>query len=68
MTVLTEKEYVEVKGTKCPACGSIELEGRSINIEGGSARQGMCCLDCGAFWEDVYKLEGYDLLNKGDGE
>ena len=68
MTVLTEKEYVEMKGTKCPACGSIELEGRSINIDGGTATQGMSCLDCCATWEDVYKLSGYDLLEKGDGE
>lgn len=54
-----EKTYLENGGTKCPKCGSENIEGASWNADGGgTASQEVSCLDCDAEWFDVYNLVG----------
>ena len=60
--MLTNEEYAK-EGGVCPACGSDEIEGDSITVEGTAAFQAVSCLVCYATWEDVYRLTGYRNLD-----
>lgn len=54
-----EKEYLENGGTKCPKCGSENIEGASWDADGsGITSQEVSCNECGAKWYDVYNLVG----------
>ena len=59
---MTNKEYVEEEGAKCPACRSNQIEGDSIDIEGKNAYQSCGCNECGAAWIIEYALTGYAEL------
>lgn len=66
--MMTEKEYVKHKGTKCPWCGSNDIEGAEVNtgLDGAiGAEQEMLCLNCEASWYDHYKLTGFRLACEG---
>ncbi len=56
---LTSQEYTQEGGTRCPHCGSLEIEGHEVNIDAGHARQEMSCNRCGQGWQDFYTLAGY---------
>ena len=52
---------------KCPRCGSEEIEGGFVGIEGRLAVQENCgCLSCGAHWHDVYALVDNVMDEEGD--
>lgn len=59
---LTDAQYVACSGGQCPNCHGDEITGHSIVIEGGSASQEVTCDVCGAGWDDIYVLAGYDNL------
>ncbi|MDK9702476.1 MAG: hypothetical protein OEL20_05000 [Sulfuritalea sp.] len=59
---LTDAEYVRKGGGVCPSCGSDQIEGNSVNIDGPTADQRVSCLDCDADWTDFYRLAGYTNL------
>ena len=62
MELISQKEYVDYKGSICPNC-------RSHNISAGD-RESDCdtiwvnveCSNCGAYWTEYYTLSGYDNL------
>ena len=62
---LSSKQYAENGGGCCPICGSEDITGESINIEGSEAFQEITCNDCEAFWVDRYVLAGYQELKPG---
>ena len=41
----------------CPCCRNNQTEGDGFTVEGDRAYQPMFCPDCGAEWQDVYRLE-----------
>lgn len=44
---------------RCPACGSRDIEGGFVEIDGTHACQHCRCAECGAGWTDVYDVVGY---------
>ena len=60
---LAGAEYVAKLGTNCPVCQSTQLEGSSVDIDGGAASQEIRCKTCGASWNDIYTLTGYTNLD-----
>lgn len=60
---LSDEDYVAAGGGKCPACGSREIEGGSIEVDSTIAWQSVRCNDCGAGWNDTYALTGYSDLS-----
>jgi len=52
------QRYVEQGGVSCPYCGSDQLEGGSVEIDGAFANQEVRCLVCRQDWTDEYKLVG----------
>ena len=57
---MTNEEYVEAGGCKCPKCGSSDISGDSIEVDSGGAYQEVGCSECGHSWRDVYTLVGYE--------
>lgn len=53
-----EETYLENCGTKCPCCGSDQIEGGHVEVDEGGAWQHITCRDCDSSWNDVYKLVG----------
>lgn len=51
-----KEEYLKNRGSKCPYCGSDQIEGESVDISSGSASQLVNCLECNSNWVDIYKL------------
>ncbi|MDK2126697.1 hypothetical protein [Parachitinimonas caeni] len=58
-SLMTDAQYLSVKGTKCPRCRLSEIKGDSVEIDGGTATQDSVCSHCGFEWTDVYGLVGY---------
>lgn len=56
---MTNEEYVQHSGVRCPYCGSPDLDGGSVTVDAGAAWQGISCNGCGESWQDQYKLVGY---------
>lgn len=58
---LSEKEYLKKGGNLCPFCGSDEITGGPVEIDGACALQEVSCLFCGAVWWDSFLLAGYRI-------
>ena len=58
MPEMTEKEYLDWGGVKCPNCGSYNISGGEWNADAGGATQEVDCGDCNATWLDCYTLTG----------
>lgn len=59
---LTNEEYVAKGGGVCPHCGSGDITGGFVDIEGGTATQRCTCNDCSEEWIDGYKLVKCDRV------
>lgn len=65
---MTDEQYLAYPEPNCcPCCGSDEIEGESIEIDGREALQDCSCSECGAEWEDRYQLARYNLTYAGNG-
>ena len=58
--MISSEEYAGKGGIICPKCESTDIVGGSVNIEEGTATQPMSCNGCGAAWDDIYDLVGYE--------
>lgn len=54
---MTVKIYKDSDTACCPHCGSTDIEGHSVDINGHFANQDCSCNECEGEWADVYKLE-----------
>ncbi|MCG7584588.1 hypothetical protein [Photobacterium sp. OFAV2-7] len=44
-------------GQGCPCCRNHQTEGGGLTVKDDRAYQPMFCPDCGAEWQDIYRLE-----------
>jgi transposase-like protein len=44
--------------TKCPVCGSYDIEGGSVEVTPGYAVQEVSCNVCCSTWDDEYMFTG----------
>ena len=56
MTEDQATRYIQSGGTHCPHCGGVDLDGKGVSIDAGTATQEVMCTDCGRGWTDVYTL------------
>ena len=56
VTTEMTKRYLKGGATRCPFCGSDQIEGDGFDVENLHAWQEMTCLCCDADWRDVYRL------------
>ncbi len=53
---------------ECPVCGSEKLEvTNNVSSHDVVITQEMFCKECGAIWDDLYKLIGVSYLRDNDG-
>lgn len=66
--MLTESEYAERGGLSCPLCASDKLstDGFFSSRDDLKVEISVYCRACGASWEDVYVLEGYENFEEKD--
>ncbi len=64
MSHLTDDQYVQSQGLKCPSCSK-----RAVSIDGNADDSGVdvllvpcSCGMCGSAWVEVYVLSGFDNL------
>lgn len=59
--MMTDKEYVDISGSRCPFCGSehIEADDADVDAFGAGVSIPVVCLDCKQRWTDDYVLTGF---------
>ncbi len=62
-----QRRYLDKGGVHCPVCGFNQIEGSSIEVDGGGASQDIHCLKCGSTWTDTYILTGLTQLRNSVG-
>lgn len=62
---MTDGQYLARGGNCCPSCGSGDISGSSITVDGREAYQQVTCSDCNAEWNDMYTLTGHSDLEGG---
>jgi formate dehydrogenase maturation protein FdhE len=55
LTKKQKKAYLEASCI-CPFCGSRDIEGDHIEVDGQTAWQPITCNFCNKRWHDIYKL------------
>jgi len=64
---MTDKDYSENGGNRCPVCRSDKVESGNIEADGAAAWSNCSCGECGAEWVDIYSLVGYtELVDPAD--
>lgn len=61
---LTSDEYIKEGANRCPFCRSTDITGESIEAYGTETWQEVGCQDCGAVWQDIYKLAEMFVLEE----
>ena len=56
---MTNEEYVQHSGTRCPFCRSRNILAGSFEAAGRTSWQNVSCDDCGFSWQDEYVLTGW---------
>ena len=65
---LTPQQYAAHGGEHCPMCESRDIGWRTEpEMIGMTAEQRAECNECGAQWDDLYRLDGYMRLRLKDG-
>ena len=58
---MTDDEYVQTQGLRCPYCREHEVEGvGGVEVDAGYATQEVHCTSCNRYWTDRYHLMGYE--------
>jgi len=65
-----KEEYLKSHGTKCPHCGSENIQGGDIDPLDLSdeVRRTVNCLDCNSGWLEYFKLYDIEGLTDKDDE
>ena len=65
---MTENEYVEGRGLKCPLCRSPDVVCGRADFDGDiNICQDVSCRECDASWTDHFTMTGYGELIADDG-
>lgn len=66
---MTAVNYIVEHGSRCPWCRGPHLscDDPPSREQEGEAVQTVTCLDCGAVWDDVMPLSGYEPRTPGRG-
>ena len=60
--MITNKEYVEDEGEKCPSCGDESSQMGMAPTDANKIHERIKCMTCGATWWEVYILARYEEL------
>lgn len=63
--VFDTEKYLK-NSSRCMFCGSSNIEGGFVDIDGRVAAQPVRC-ECGAHWQDIYELKEVDDVHAPDG-
>jgi transcription elongation factor Elf1 len=61
MTKKQKKDYIKSGYNKCPGCGSTDICGGSVEVDGNIAIQNVSCNECDKIWNDIYTLSDVEI-------
>lgn len=61
-----QRRYASHEFSKCPMCGCADPQGGSIEVDAQTATQEVTCPECGAAWNDLYRLVGFEVVEEGN--
>lgn len=64
---MTDRSFAGEPG-HCPCCGSDQIEGSSWDVYNEYAQQEVSCVNCGAAWDDIYRLVDIEITRRPDHE
>jgi transposase-like protein len=56
LTEEQKQEYLKCGGSKCPHCGSTNIEGAGHDYDANWVSQEITCANCRESWKDVFVL------------
>lgn len=62
---IDSQKYINQGGIYCPQCGTPNILADSAEVNGVICTHNVRCLECGASWTDVLRLEGIDNFVPG---
>jgi hypothetical protein len=62
---MTQAQFVNFGGNKCPYCGSTELTASGLEADGDQVWDETECDSCGASWTTTYGVNGYTRATEG---
>jgi len=65
LTEETRQNYIKHAFATCPFCGSQDIVGGSVEIDGNSASQDVSCSNCISEWRDVFTLTDIEEIRDG---
>ena len=64
LVLLSQKDYVEGQGLRCPICNQTNVaQNREVDVGIETVFVPVGCRACGTDWVDIYTLTGYDNLD-----
>ena len=57
---MSQEEYVQHAGLRCPSCRSARVESGQFDVDGPTGKTEDHCNDCGASWVSYYELHRYE--------
>ena len=60
MKPMTNEEYIDEGGNKCPFCHSKNINGLDFEADCDYASREVECHDCGKLWTEMFNLRGYE--------
>ncbi len=67
ITAADAKEYVEQGGVICPFCRTTDISAGRFDASDRLAWSDVECQECGAIWQDVYRLDRMEVRETPDG-
>ncbi len=67
ITAADAKKYVEQGGVVCPFCGTIDISAGRFDASDCVAWSNVECQECGATWQDIYRLDRMEVRETPDG-
>jgi DNA-directed RNA polymerase subunit RPC12/RpoP len=58
---MTDQEYVNEGGSKCPFCGDKRLDADTFQFDTAQAWRKITCTRCDRWWDETYILEGWSV-------
>jgi hypothetical protein len=57
--LMTQEQYIENEGRKCPKCRSEDITGDPIEVSGGQGWNDCYCNECKYRWQEQWTLIKY---------
>jgi len=62
---MKEQEVARNDADVCPVCGKESVDGGFVEVSQIAAHQECSCMECGAVWQERFKLDSCVITDRG---